>query len=199
MKHLSKIIILVLVIAIIGLGILIYQSIETEKVVEVQSAEYNSIEKICELATLEAYYHNVAEFKQNSEKWFNVGYKKYWIEYDGIVKIGIDVNKIQINPVDENNNIKIYIPEPKIMDIDSDTISMREPITDKGAFTKITTEDKATGYSQAQAEMEKKASEDENVMGQAKENAKNLIAEYVRNINKQINKEVTIEWINEPI
>ena len=55
-------------------------------------------QNVAELATMKAYYHNVAELsKEKNKSWFNiidVGYKKMWIEYTGTVELGIDVNKL---------------------------------------------------------------------------------------------------------
>ena len=38
-----------------------------------------SVEKICELATLECYYHDVAEYRREATGIFHFGFKKYLI------------------------------------------------------------------------------------------------------------------------
>ncbi len=198
MKYL-KIVIALLILAIIGMGVAIYLNIATEEVVK-KNAEYNSVSKICELATLKCYYHNVASNKQESNKLFKIGYKKYWVEYSGVVEIGIkDSTKIQINESDENNVVKIYVPDVEVLNIDSDKMSIGDPITDTGAFTKITSEDKTTAYSAAQTEMKEKVAEDIALLSQAKNNAKKLLEQYVINVSKQLGQEVTVEWLDEPI
>ena len=65
------------------------------------SISRDQVSKICELATLKCYYHDVAEetvepaapFRYGL---FRFGYKKFWIEYDGIVELGIDADKVDI-------------------------------------------------------------------------------------------------------
>ena len=68
-------------------------------------SEYSAVSDICELATLRSYYHNVAVYEEKPSgavkvvsdilTWpFNnllkTGYKQFWLEYSGIVEIGID-------------------------------------------------------------------------------------------------------------
>ena len=62
-----------------------------------ETSQFAAVDKICELATLKCYYHDVAEYEKQAEglfkyRPFKYGYKKVWIEYDGIVEVGIDVN-----------------------------------------------------------------------------------------------------------
>lgn len=70
-------------------------NIQNEK--ETQTDEFSAVHEICELATLRCYYHDVAEFEKQSNGLFNYGYKKFWIEYDGIVDVGIDVGKVHVD------------------------------------------------------------------------------------------------------
>lgn len=49
---------------------------------------------ICELSTMDCYYHNVAKyFEKDAQKGFlGIGKKdkRFWIEYSGVVQMGID-------------------------------------------------------------------------------------------------------------
>ena len=57
-----------------------------------QKPDFSSIKSVCELSTLKCYYHNVATYEKNAHgllKVFGSGYKKIWIEYSGIVNLGI--------------------------------------------------------------------------------------------------------------
>ena len=198
MKYL-KIIIILLILAIVAMGVAIYFNIETKEVVE-KKAEYNSVSKICELSTLKCYYHNVASKEQKSNKFLKIGYKKYWVEYNGIIEIGIkDSTQIQINSPDENNIVKIYVPNVEILKTDVDKDSIKDPIFDTGAFTKIVIEDKTNALSEAQTNMETETAKDTNLLSQAQNNAKKLLEQYVINVSKQIGQEVTVEWIDKPI
>ena len=75
-----------------------------------KEADFSETKAICELATLKCYYHNTSELKQEASgigKVFgNIGYKKAWIEYDGIVKLGIDASKVKIEP--NGNKVKVH-------------------------------------------------------------------------------------------
>ena len=117
----------------------------------VVSAEFSAVDKICELATLKCYYHNVVEDEKQPDGLFKYGlfqygYKKFWIEYDGIVNIGVDVGEVVINKPNENGVVKIYVPKAKILDVDVDEESISDIIADTGVFTTITSDDQAKAY-----------------------------------------------------
>ena len=107
-----------------------------------QKPDFSSIKSVCELSTLKCYYHNVATYEKNAHgllKVFGSGYKKIWIEYSGIVNLGIDINKVDISEPDTNNVITIKIPDAEVQSTSLDKSTLSEPLTDKGVFTKITT------------------------------------------------------------
>ena len=71
------------------------QEMETAAVLEPDLAQIRSI---CDLATLECYYHNVA--KSTKEKGSGLAHlgekeRKFWIEYTGVVKIGIEMSDVK--------------------------------------------------------------------------------------------------------
>lgn len=194
--YLSVAIMAVLLLVII-LGVSAKQNQNTD-----EEADFSSVDKICELATLRCYYHDVAEYEKQPEPifkhgLFKYGYKKMWIEYDGIVTVGIDFEKVQIEKPDMNSTVRIYVPDAQVFDVDADEDSMSDPFTKTGKFTKITVEEKADAFSAAQATMRTNAESDNNILTQAKNNAKELIKQYVINVGKQIGKEYKVEWINE--
>lgn len=159
----------------------------------------SEIKSIGELATLKAYYHNVAEYNQDSAgvfKYglFQYGYKKCWIEYDGIVQMGVDANQIQVQQPDENNVVQIYMPEAQVLSVDADENSISDPITEAGKFTKITLEEKNQAYANAQTEMEEDAKKDTRLLNKAQSNAKKMIENYV----KKIDENYEVKWIENP-
>lgn len=171
-----------------------------EKVVE--KAEFSDVSKICELATLKCYYHDVAEFQKEPDGLFKYGLfqygaKKMWMEYNGIVKIGIDVGKVRVEDPTEDGIIRIYIPEATILDVNADKDTISDPIEDNGIFTEVTIDEKAQAFSAAQATMEENASSDTRLLNQARNNAKELLKRYVVNVGKQIGQNYTVEWIEE--
>ena len=73
----------------------------------------SQMQSVCELATLECYYHNTA--KMESEKdvmWWSTS-KKLWVEYSGIVKVGVDISGLTMDV--SENVVTITIPDAKVM------------------------------------------------------------------------------------
>lgn len=164
-----------------------------------QKPDFSSIKSVCELSTLKCYYHNVATYEKNAHgllKVFGSGYKKIWIEYSGIVNLGIDINKVDISEPDTNNVITIKIPDAEVQSTSLDKSTLSEPLTDKGVFTKITTEEKTEALSSAQQNMKETAQKDTSLLAQAKEHAKLILQGYINNLGEEFNDEYTIKWVD---
>lgn len=164
-----------------------------------QKPDFSSIKSVCELSTLKCYYHNVATYEKNAHgllKVFGSGYKKIWIEYSGIVNLGIDINKVDISEPDTNNVITIKIPDAEVQSTSLDKSTLSEPLTDKGVFTKITTEEKTEALSSAQQNMKETALKDTSLLAQAKEHAKLILQGYINNLGEEFNEEYTIKWVD---
>ena len=116
------------IISILCVGMLLLslngcKSMEKEE----KSAQINlqQMQEICQLATLECYYHNVA--KSDTSKrvlWWNTN-KKLWIEYTGIVKMGIDVSKVSME-VEDDDTVVITLPNAQILGCKVDEDSLTE-------------------------------------------------------------------------
>lgn len=166
-----------------------------------ETSQFAAVDKICELATLKCYYHDVAEYEKQAEglfkyRPFKYGYKKVWIEYDGIVEVGIDVNEVQVSEPDRKGVVSIYIPDAKVLNVSANKDTMSEPLIDKGIFTTITAEDKNKAFADAQATMQKNAESDSSMLIQAKNNAKELLGQYIINVGDQMGRKYTVEWRN---
>lgn len=164
-----------------------------------QKPDFSSIKSVCELSTLKCYYHNVATYEKNAHgllKVFGSGYKKIWIEYSGIVNLGIDINKVDISEPDTNNVITIKIPDAEVQSTSLDKSTLSEPLTDKGVFTKITSEEKTEALSSAQQNMKETAQKDTSLLAQAKEHAKLILQGYINNLGEEFNEEYTIKWVD---
>lgn len=171
-----------------------------EKIVE--KAEFSDVSKICELATLKCYYHDVAEFQKDPDGLFKYGLfqygaKKMWLEYNGIVKIGIDVGQVKVEEPTEEGVVRIYVPQATILDVYADKDTISDPIEDNGKFTEITADEKAQAFSAAQATMKENANQDSSLLNQARNNAKELLKQYVVNVGKQIGQKYSVEWIED--
>lgn len=150
--------------------------------------EISDVRNICELATLEAYYHNVVESTNNKTNWFT-GYK-CWLEYEGIVKVGVDMSKIDMDVND--NMILILMPKAKVLSVNLNEDSCKIAANTEGAFTGGADVDEM--IKEAQKEMEKEVKKDEELLQQAGDRAKELIENYIKSFGKLNGKEYTIEW-----
>lgn len=159
--------------------------------------DFSEVNSICELATLKCYYHNVAKEEDDAKgllKALDIGYKKVWIEYSGIVEYGIDVNKLSISQPSKRGIVQITIPEAEVLNVDFDESSLQEPVTDKGFLTTITTEEKTKALAAAQNNMEESARSDSKLLIQAQQKAKEILEAYVKNVGKQTGQKYTVEW-----
>ncbi|MGB4661750.1 MAG: DUF4230 domain-containing protein [Mobilitalea sp.] len=190
-----------IIVTSVCVGIYIWEGLKRE---EPNKAEFSAVNQICELATLRCYYHDVAEYEKQPDGLFKYGlfqygYKKFWIEYDGIVEIGIDVGQVQVNKPDENGVVQVYVPEAEILNINADPESMGKMVADTGKFTEITASEKAEAFSEAQTTMKSNAENDNSILTQAHNNAKELLKQYVVNVGEQMGQHYTVKWIIEPI
>ena len=72
------------------------------------------IRAVCELATLECYYNNVAKIEKKASNIFQKD-RKMWIEYEGVARIGIDMKEMEISVA--GNTITMTMPQAKILSI----------------------------------------------------------------------------------
>ena len=157
--------------------------------------ELSQMKAISELATMECYYHNVAEYYQKEA----TGYllwkkdKNFWISYDGIVTLGIDTSELGLEV--KGGKVKITIPEAKVLSSkpDPDSITADSYYYDKNS-AKASADDQTEAYKQAEEEMEKKAANDSALLAQAQQRVQSLLGDYVKNMGEVLGKEYTITW-----
>lgn len=183
MKKVSirNLLIIVLVADIVLCGILVLTKVLNRQDSAEQQISESSIRRICELASLECYYHNVSNWNQDAYgllAFAGYGEKKIWIEYDGIVRIGINAGKVKISEPDRDNVITVTIPEATVLDKDLDESSIKEIVSDRTVlfFTDaVNTEDKIKALAAAQEDMELSAANNDVLLGEAQERAKKII------------------------
>lgn len=202
----KKVILWVVSIALtvaIFIGDMVWKNTEKKGVEQgvMEVPDFSEVINIGDLMTIECYYHNVAEYEKQPDGlfqygWGQVGYKKFWIEYTGTVKIGIDINKVKIGEPDENGIVRVYVPEVEKFEANQDTDSIQEPIYEKGVFTSITTEEKTAALAKAQEDMVNTAKADQEMIGRARENAKTIIKQYIVNAGTALGKEYRVHWVD---
>lgn len=192
MSILKKITTLIL---IAGLSSTLYSC--TDQQALFKKPEVIEMKSITKLATLKCYYHNVAKVREKdaSKFLFWAKDKKFWIEYSGIVKIGIDPSLLKIE--ENSEGFTIQIPEAKVLDykVDPDSLTDASYIVDETS-AKITGEDETKAFASAQENMLMTASNDKALLASAQERAKMLIEEYIMNMGEKIGKIYKITWIH---
>lgn len=162
-------------------------------------AEDAFVSRICELATLKCYYHNVAEYENQAPIFkyglFRYDYKKFFIEYSGIVEVGIDASQIVISEPSADGTVEVHVPEAQILNVYADKDSLSEPISDVGLFTKVSAEEIATAFAEAQQAMREGAENDTSILSQAQQNAKDLLEYNIVNTGAQAGRKYTVKWV----
>ena len=166
---------------------------------ETKSIEVKTMREIAELATVECYFHNVAKSDRELDpEWYEFWEKKnmrFWVEYEGIVTIGIDVTKLKVE-VSEDNVVTITLPEAVVLDV---TVNEESLTSDSFYFDpdakKPSPEEQSEAYRQAQQNMKETAENNRTLMINAQDNAKELLENYVKSIGDSMGVEYTIEWV----
>lgn len=166
---------------------------EEPKEVEPQIAQMKSI---CELATMKCYYHNVAKYLEEDASgalWWKKD-RKFWIEYAGIVTIGIDASKVKMEVQDDI--VTITIPQAQVLGckVDETTLTEDSFIVAKGSAA-VEAEHQTAAFQEAQTRMQESASSDTALLANAQQRAQKLLEDYVHNIGDSMGKAYKIKWI----
>ena len=156
----------------------------------------SQMKAICELAVMDCYYHNVAKYELKDAEgflWWTKD-KNFWIEYSGVVTIGIDVSRVTVEV--NGTKVTISIPAAEVLSCTVDSSSLTEDsfivAQDSAA---IEAEDEVYAFADAQAKLEETASQDTALLASAQQQAQQLLEDYITNIGKATGKSYSIEWI----
>lgn len=158
------------------------------------------IQSICELATLEVHYNNVAKsVKTAGEGWTHIGEKdrKFWIEYQGTARIGVDLSQVSMET--DGEKLSIHMAEAKLLSVAivPDSWSEKTQIYSQDSFfnsNKITSDDQTAAIDDAQKKMEEEVNANRALFVRAQNRAKKLIEEYVEQIEHLTGKTYSIVW-----
>ncbi len=159
--------------------------------------QISQMRSICELATMKCYYHNVAKYNEENASgilWMKKD-RQFWVEYSGVVWIGIDASLVTIE-IDADNNVTITIPPAKVIDSNVDEATLTEDsfIVAAGS-AKVEAEHQTLAFKEAQDNMEAEATSNTALLANAQQRAQKLLEDYVNNIGKCVGKEYHIKWI----
>ena len=151
---------------------------------------------ICELATMQCYYHNVAKYFEKDASgalWWKKD-RKFWVEYSGIVTIGIDASLVTMTI--DGDAVTITIPPAKVFrcKVDEKTLSKDSFIVARDSAA-VEAEHQSEAFKNAQAKMREAAEKDTALLASAQQRAQKLLEDYVTNIGNSIGKTYTIKWV----
>ncbi len=185
--------ILLLIISIITLSMLSGCSDNETVNHEIQLSK---MEAISELAVMDCYFHNVAKYSEEDATgfWIWTKDKNFWIEYSGIVTIGIDASQLSLDL--EGTHVIITLPHSKLLSskVDEATLTKDSFYLEKSSAA-ITAEDEIVAFSEAQTKMEETASQDTTLLAQSDQKIKILLSDYVNNVGELTGIQYTIEFI----
>ena len=165
-----------------------------------EEPKIEQVRSICQLSTVKVYYNNVAKsIKQSGKSIWNVLEKdrEFWIEYDGVAEVGIDMDEVKMEV--RGDEVCITIPEAELLS----TRIVRETFDESCYITssdnwwdhnKITTEDQQGAINMAQAEMRETVKKDKNLFVRAEKIAKETIQNYFNKLNAITGSKFEIKW-----
>lgn len=155
------------------------------------------MKSICELATLKCYYHNVAKItKEKDVLWWDTT-AELWIEYSGIVKLGVDITNLDMQV--DGNQVTITMPKAKVLSCQVDQTSL-----DKDSYytnreglgaEKINADDQTEAIKTAQENMLENVQSDESLLQQAEQRAQELLEQYVKNVGNAMGKTYEVSFV----
>lgn len=158
--------------------------------------EIGEMEHIFELATIDCYYNNVVKYFEEdavgSLLWKKD--KHFWVEYSGIVRVGVDTSLLDISVVRDTITIKLPMATTLSSKVDETTLTADSFIIAKGSAD-IDTADQNKAFEDAQANMLELASSDVVMLESARDRAKTLLEDYIDGISLATGTEFQIEWI----
>ena len=157
--------------------------------------QLSQMKAICELAVMDCYYHNVAKYREDDAEGVFLWKKdkKFWIEYSGVVQLGIDVSQVDMSV--EGDVVTITIPPATVQScrVDSNSLNEDSFIVDKNSAA-IDADDETKAFGDAQRLMEEDAKNDQALLAKAQQRAQSLLEEYIKNIGQAMGTTYSIEW-----
>lgn len=160
--------------------------------------ELTQIRSICELATLDSYYRNVAKnIKEKGTGLSHIGEKEreFWMEYTSRVKIGIDMSKVSMR-IDEDS-VYISIPNAEVLSNEVDEFNENEYIASDDSWinkNEITIEKQQEAISNAEEQMIEYIENNSSMLINAQDRAKSLIENYIDQLGEVSGIDYVIYW-----
>ncbi len=162
--------------------------------------QLNTIKKICELETLTVKCNDVIKAeKKAGEGWPHIleTDREYWVEYTGIVEMGVDAEETDIKV--KNNKVYIDLPEAKVLGVhvDSDSINEDSIYASNDRFinpNKISAEDQTEIMQKAEEQLEAAFEKNEEIKEETTEATKIAIENYIDKLGESFDVNYEIIW-----
>ena len=183
-------------LSVILIIMMCFSSMSCAKEIKNIALETSQMKSICELAVMECYYHNVAKYKEENATgilWWEKD-RHFWMEYAGVVTIGVDTSLMNIEVKDEN--VTITIPPAKVLGckVDETTLTEDSFIVAKNS-AKVEAEHQTEAFKSAKDKLESEAKSNFTLLAAAQQRVQKLLEDYVTNIGNSVGKTYKIKWI----
>ena len=183
-------------LSVILIIMMCFSSMSCAKEIKNIAPETSQMKSICELAVMECYYHNVAKYKEENATgilWWEKD-RHFWMEYAGVVTIGVDTSLMNIEVKDEN--VTITIPPAKVLGckVDETTLTEDSFIVAKNS-AKVEAEHQTEAFKSAKDKLESEAKSNFTLLAAAQQRVQKLLEDYVTNIGNSVGKTYKIKWI----
>ena len=183
-------------LSVILIIMICFSSMACAKEVKNIAPDTARMKSICELAVMECYYHNVAKYKEENATgmlWWEKD-RHFWMEYAGIVTIGVDTSLMNIEVEDEN--VTITIPPAKVLGckVDETTLTEDSFIVAQNS-AKVEAEHQTEAFKSAKDKLESEAKSNFTLLAAAQQRVQKLLEDYVTNICNSVGKTYKIKWI----
>lgn len=168
---------------------------DSSKNTKTAEPKVSQMKSICELAVMDCYYHNVAKYNEENASgwWLWTQDKEFWVEYSGIVTIGIDVSLVSMEI--DGDNITVTIPPATVQDcqVDQSTLTKDSYIVAQDSAA-VTAEDEIMAFDEAQKNLKETAAADKTLLAEAQQRTQTLLEDYIKNVGNTVGKEYSIKW-----
>lgn len=153
------------------------------------------IRSICQLATLECYYNNVAKgTKESGTGLSHIGEqeRRFFVEYSAVATLGVDISEVSMDV--EGDVIVVYLPEAKLLapakvvSESYDQSSIVQDVDSSFNSNEITADDITQTVNKSLEALNNKVGSDKTLLNNARERAKTLIKSYVEKLSETSGK-----------
>ncbi|MBO4459716.1 MAG: DUF4230 domain-containing protein [Clostridiales bacterium] len=157
------------------------------------------IQSICELATLDVYYHNTAKAIKTAgtgvTHWGEED-TPFWFEYTADVSLGIEANQVKF--LMEDHDITIFMPHARILRVNVHPESTSDPVFRPHKWyrndVEITAQDVTDAMKEANTQIREQVTDKTTLLDAAEKRSKQLIENYITQIMDLSDYSYTLHW-----